>query len=228
MEPQSSTPNLDKIRTRIKNLIAKAERTDFPEESATLYAAAEELMLKYNLQVENQSYNTSETYIVRLRFKFSGPALYWRPWCFGVGYIVAAVDRVALAVNERNREFILYGTEDDVDYMESLLRSAWRAAFQNMKRETRESTEYLRATSNSDKSTFRKSYIEGFGEGVAVKIRKTHATIPGADLVLARRKDDIEQAMLADGVMVSSKATRREVNSYAYWAGHDAGHKMSA
>lgn len=202
---------------RVKALLAKAESTESPQEAEALTAKAEELIVKYGLELAEMDIDGQDDVVVSHTWEFTGTwAIALRrivcyvaamlPACMNVYFSGRGVQRVTIWAHRS--EIPCY-----VSLLESLLRQAqrdeqlWRA----MKR-----TAGQRVT-----QSHRRSYFEGWALGVSDRLRSRYeddaaGSAASRELVLVSRRRRLKDYVVrAEGPLRPGRPSQVAVNDAA-------------
>lgn len=194
---------MDKIKTRIAALLAKAESTESDAEAQALLAKAEQLMLKHAIErseLERKDPRVKREEIVSIKLEYAGApkGFFVHLGNVGTGAVVNAIGRVECLVWPKLQRLAVVGPKSDAEFTCRALLSVWRAAYAGLLR-TRKDINWTTYPSWW-KTDFDRGYLVGFCEGVAANIHDQHAEIeaaqPGA-LALLDRTPEI-RAFLGD------------------------------
>jgi hypothetical protein len=232
----TKTPDLAKMKAKIAMLLAKAERTEFPEERDTFNAAAEQLMVRMGIaRAELESVGqTKPEEVVQTTREYRG--------IFAIAHVTFA-HNIALGVGHievlqsswnrgRVRTVYFVGVKSDVADLLQLLDSleaqvlsglaAWRTA-------TKEERRYLTAM---DKELRDRSFITGFASTVRTRLAETRQSQEqevagtGTELVLVGKDARVKEFMTETFGQVRPGRSSRQGHSYAgSTAGREAGRK---
>jgi hypothetical protein len=208
-----------KVLSRIRGLLAKAEATDYPEESDALSAKAQELMTKFSL--DRAMVAASEAADVP-----DGPAArrIWlsAPYVSAKAHLVNAVAKAnrCAAVTDRELGMVtMVGAETDLQLVELLVTSLLVQATREMLRAGRSQPAYGRTGTRSYRHAFLVSYAARIGERLrAAAAEVQEATGDARQLlpVLARQDEQV-QALAAE--LFPNTVTRKiSVSNQAGWA----------
>lgn len=213
----------EKILRKLRALIARAEHANTPAPEAKLCREqAEKLMAKYSINaaligdLEGNKTKPSD-------FKFDIFGSYQNDRAILINGIAHIFN--CQVIVHRNRwskevDFSIYGFEADLDMVWTLFNSV-----------DLQLVEQLNGMSGT--VGFKKSFISGFTSEVTSRLKKFYAEevaastndAPGTELVLASRKDAVEEYR-NDKIGKVSKGRKRDLNDYSgYGSGIDAGSK---
>lgn len=178
---------------RVKGLLAKAESTDSSQEAEALTAKAEELIVKYGLELAETATDGHDDVVVTHTWEFTGT------WAIALRRIVCYVASVLPACmnlyfpSRRGQRVTIWTYRSEmpgyVSLLDSLIRQVrrdeqlWRAA---------ERAKGWRVTQSR-----RRSYFEGWALGVSDRLRSryeddTTGSATSRDLVLVARRRRLE------------------------------------
>jgi hypothetical protein len=229
----SKMADQDTITQRIIKLLAKAERAGSPEEAEAFFAKAADLQAKHAIDeimlnaaagknaddVEDKTYDLtgiySKAHILMLN------ALARELNCRVIQYSSGG---------SKNLRARVHGFHSDLERLDILFTSVMVQASRSLKQwwGAQDSSWWTAA----EKFQARKSYIIGYGEGAATKLRESMRTAvaehksgePGVSLVLVDRKDKVDAAVAAaHGRLGTARSTK--VNGAATRAGRSDGQR---
>lgn len=217
---------------RIQALLKKAETTT-PEEAELLTAKAEQLMLKYGIDraLLNSRSTGEKERIEVLKIPLKG--IYAKSYMSMMYSIALAYGNVRSFYTERKQSDItltIVGFESDVAQLKVLLASLQLQAVVAL-------NTWVKSIDTStytamEKFKARRTFIKGFGDGAASRIRKARtsavqeaeSTTPGAELVLRDRATAVDDFMNANYTLGKSRGRREKSGGYAASsAGYKAG-----
>lgn len=213
--PQAKTASTADARvlSRIRGLLAKAERTEFPEEAEALSAKAQELMTRHAVDVAvlDAEHGTSVTDQVRARrVHIDNPYAGAKVQLLGA---VGRVNAVRVIVIEELGIATMVGLPADLDAVELLFTSLLVQATQAM-------TDTGRGRAGATRSpSFRRAFLTSYGLRIGERLAeaRTHATeeastSSGTDLVPVLRA----RSEAVDDVFAQMFPTTRAVRSRGF------------
>lgn len=212
----------DKILSRIRGLLAKAESTEFPEEAEALSSKAQEMMTKYSLDralLEAGSDTGDVTAGASARRIWVDA-----PYVSAKNQLVHVVARVngCKSVSYDQLGFItVLGSEGDLGLVELLSTSLLVQASRAMLRTSRQVDRFGQSRTRSYRYSFLLSYANRIGERLREARRGSEAGVDDADRerllpVLARRDDQVEA--LFTELFPTTSTRRTSVSNHAGWA----------
>ncbi len=214
----------ERMLTRIRALLAKAESTDFPEESEALMAKAQELLARHALDAAllDEPERVGAPSVRRIHLD--------DPYASAKATIIATVARA-------NRSHVVYdsgylwltafGFEADLDALELLGTSLLVQATAAMARQGSRRD----AAGRSRTRSFRHAFLLGFAQRIGQRLDEAERSQVGAATsadrasalpVLAAREDAVEEAVSRAFPRLSRGRTQAS-NAAGWSAGHVAG-----
>ncbi|SER04936.1 DUF2786 domain-containing protein [Microlunatus flavus] len=187
----ASTPGRDRLLTRIRGLLAKAEATDHPAEAETFTEKAQELMTRHAVdEAVLRGLQHEDVPVVSRRVHLQSPYANVKATLLNA---VAEPNRCRTVLMSAYDIAVLVGTPTDVDQTELLFTSLLVQATRAMG-ETGH-----RGDASSDRSaTFRRSFLLAYATRIGERLReadRSAAATFGTDLVpLLRREADAVDA----------------------------------
>jgi hypothetical protein len=193
----SAVPN-DKMLSRIRALLAKAEATDFPDEAEALSGKAQELMAKFSL---DQALVDADPGLDLP--DDSGARRIWveTPYVSAKAQLVGAVasaNRCRTVSMEQLAVVTIVGDELDLQLTELLSTSLLVQANRAMLAAGKHIGQYGESRTRSFRQSFLMAYAQRIGERLQATTEATQAAVPAADAdrllpVLSRREEQVEK-----------------------------------
>lgn len=213
------TEERESIISKIEKLLAKADSSEHEGERDAFYAKATDLMVRHQVeQAELRQAGTVRVEVVQRMFTYStnDANLPGKRLLLGVAGKIAGDSQFVYYTGSRHQQdCVLIGFEDNLDVMQMLYTSFYMQARREASR--RGFTAKRLVT----------GYLQGFAMGAADAyaevIRIREAESPGTALVLASRKDEIDDAVKDMGAeQKSDKLSDAAAASYGYEDGQRA------
>ncbi|MBM7771215.1 hypothetical protein JOD54_001419 [Actinokineospora baliensis] len=205
-----------KIKQKVAGLLAKAESTEFPAEAQELAAKAAELMARYNLDAAaaRDDKGARPEPISTVDFTVSGQgwhgkarsALYWA--------VAEATGCKAVHINNKmngeDRLVTVVGAASTIESLKMLLPSILLQAENSGAKATKKHMTEIgpridtAANKNIERRTYFRSYLEGYGKGVAQKISDTRQ-----DIVEEMKEDPKAMILVRDEDRVKAEFARK-------------------
>lgn len=226
--------NTAKLQRRVAALLAKAESTDNEAEAEAFSEHAEKLMLQYGLDraiiAARRSIGTAEPErIVHVTMEFKGT--YNRPLLIMCHQLTELFQVKSYFYRHRSSsKLVLNGYESDVEQLRVLLASlelqVAAALVKWWKKFSTETYDFQYYTP-TDRYNARRSFIEGFGNGVYERIARNRQrgikdAGTGAELAVIDRLRKVEES-LSDMKIRPVKTRRGESNYDGVNAGFESG-----
>ncbi|MEV8376872.1 DUF2786 domain-containing protein [Kribbella sp. NPDC056861] len=193
----SAVPN-DKMLSRIRALLAKAEGTDFPDEAEALSGKAQELMAKFSLDQALVDADPSLDL-----HDDSGARRIWveTPYVSAKAQLVGAVasaNRCRTVSMEQLAVVTIVGDELDLQLTELLSTSLLVQANRAMLAAGKHIGQYGESRTRSFRQSFLMAYSHRIGERLQATADATQAAVPAEDAdrllpVLSRREEQVEK-----------------------------------
>jgi hypothetical protein len=229
--------SIEKMKTKIALLLAKAERTDNEHERDAYNSQAERMMLRLGIEkaeLEAAGEVLPEEVIEVTREWRGNYSIVMVPfvsdlaWGFGNITILQNVNH-----NGMLRRTFIIGLKSDVEEFVALVDSLALQVMSALKRWQRANRDDRQWLTDMEKYTQHRSFISGFGSAVRRRLSATRheeeeTASTGAALVLASKEERIQGYM--DDAYPSLRKARGGIQTYsalAASAGHSAGQQAS-
>lgn len=224
MSPKSqttSTTKVEKTKDRIKQLLALAANTPYPEEAATAQEQAERLMVRYGIEQAELDNGSNDVVMVHGSVTFTSSD-YGLALLRGMSAFVRAYQTVEVLQSDFGRSggktIHLVGAKSDVDMLTVAVESLSQQAMVGMKVWWKgyDRKDWL---TRQERWLARREYLMQFGYGAADRVREMTreavAESTGTDLVLVDRQAAAKAAAEAMFAPKEARAGRMDRGSYA-------------
>lgn len=229
---RSKPVDIEKMKEKIRMLLAKAESTTFPEERDTFNAAAEKMMLRLGLTVaelEASGKQESEEIVEVSRVYPGNYSIVMVPFAADVAAGYGDVTVLTRNVPDSlERVVYLIGFASDVEMVSTLLDSLDLQVMSALRVWQKENIEWRRRQTDMEKYLSHRSFIAGFGAEVKQRLASLREEVVaeashGAELVLASKGDRVRD-WVSDNIRVSENRGRGfSMDAVGYLAGRAAG-----
>lgn len=191
--------------TRIRGLLAKAERTDNPHEADAFSAKAAELMARYAIDRMMLGDMRTQRTVGKTMLSVEEP--YGMAKLVLLNQVAKAWDCSVMATKARNRSTgektlvaSLYGSPDALVAVEALYTSLLVQAARQI--------QTVRGLTSGDTRSLRQGFMIGFAEAAGERVAAARSGVisetPGASLVLADAKSQADAALRAEHPRLAS------------------------
>lgn len=221
----------DKILEKIRNLLALAEDGANDEESQTALLMAQKLMLKYKISQNDLNEGGEMKIVVKSLSVYK--RIYW--WEREMAGIIAENFRVMLYLqnsrlphqNSLQRKIVFMGYPEDVELAYEMYHFAIDAMKHYASLHLRKKSKY----SSETKSDLRKSYYQGFMDGLKDKFEKQREDLVAEDnayaLMIQTPSDVVDKFKTEIKGTVKFKQQVLSKDNLAYSDGYDQGKSMT-
>lgn len=188
------------IVERINKLLAKAERTDNPEEAEAFFSKAAALQSKHAIDeiMLNAAAGNKRDDIITKVYPLTGS--YAKAHILIINSLSKPLNCKVVQVSHGGGKISAkaHGFRSDIERLDTLFTSVLIQAARQLKPWARDNTHNWMTA--AEKYQRRKSFLIGFGEGAARKLKESmvtaeaEATEPGVGLVLVSRRDQVEES----------------------------------